>query len=200
MRLFAPFLLFTAATICSAQSTSLNLSPPTNGSSSVRVFPAPRTGDLEVYKHRPGFGVNPVDQNQMGCPVVLTSASIKTKARYMPVDTTGPDANSPSLDLQFRNMSGKGILWVTIMAQLKFKRSNYDLDSTTFDLYQTLPGTSVTDQKSEQARVVPLRVPAFGVGSVTLQRVTYKDGTVWTADGSNTCKVSPTGAERVIAK
>jgi hypothetical protein len=202
VKLSACFVLFAAATaFCSGQSTQLNLNPPLNSTPGVRVFPAPRSMNLESQQRQIILGPgNPAEISQRGCPVVLTDVSLQAKARYMPVDAASPNADSPSLALEFRNMSGKAILSVAIEAQLKFKRSIYDLDSTPFNLYLTLPGTAITKEANQQERLIPLRVPASGIAGVTLQRVMYTDGSVWVAEADNSCRMGPTSAERIVAR
>ncbi|HEV2272571.1 MAG TPA: hypothetical protein VGR96_00320, partial [Acidobacteriaceae bacterium] len=93
--------------------------------------------------------------NQTGCPVVLTGASVATKARYMPVNRYAP-SETPGLDLRFRNMSGKAIRSATIRVQVRYKQSVYDLDSTTRNLFLTVAGTGITDGERELSRLIPL--------------------------------------------
>lgn len=198
MKLSSCSLLFAAAALCSAQSIQLNPNPAISGTAPVRT-PGPLSS-MDLEQSRPMIMPLDPEGSQAGCPVVLTNVSLETKARYMPVDTPGAKSDSPSLDLEFQNKSGKEILSVAFEARLKLKRSIYDLDSTNYDVFLTLPGTAITDQMREQTRVVPLRVPAFAVGTIVLHQVTYSDGTVWAAADHNVCEKGPEDSQRVIAK
>jgi hypothetical protein len=129
------------------------------------------------------------------CPVVLLSAVIATPARYLPVDDATREANSGSLNLKFKNMSDKKIEAAALKVEVKVKRSIYDLDSLTLTLHLELSGIDVASD--ELSRAIPLRVPAFGLGQVVLQQVTYADGSTWSPMTENACRLSGPSAVQV---
>lgn len=136
-------------------------------------------GDLNVL---PGPG------SQNGCPVAFTNVALKRDARYMPVkQDTAADS---SLAFTYKNQSGKPIQSLTVHVELKVKPSIYDLDATTITRDMTLTGHSEA--------VLPLDLAAYGLGIVTLEKVTYADGKVWTPGARQQCRyLGPASAERI---
>ncbi len=174
-------LLAVGSAACLAQSQKQN-SLPVAPAITLRAAPdqnASSLGDADLDFTRNAW-------NQTGCPVVLTGASVATKARYMPVNRYAP-SETPGLDLRFRNMSGKAIRSAAIRVQVRYKQSIYDLDSTTRNLFLTVAGTGITDGERELSRLIPLRSEVFGLGLVELKRVNYADGSVWKAEARNSC-------------
>jgi len=139
---------------------------------------------------------------QTGCPLYLESASVAPEAGYLPV--TAQNRQDGALDLHFRNQSGKAIASAAITARVNVKTNVYALDAHPLELHLTLPGTEDLDKALDQMEhiVLPQHVYLFGVARVTLDQVTYADGSVWTAPANqNVCRTSgPLGAERVEAK
>jgi hypothetical protein len=125
---------------------------------------------------------------QIGCPVAFTDVSLQRKARFMPVKDATADN---SLAFKYKNLSGKQIESIEIRVELQVKRSIYDLDATTITRYTTLTGTSED--------IFPLKsLIMYGLGSVTLEQVTYVGGDVWTPDANNNCRyTNPNTTEKI---
>lgn len=140
--------------------------------------------------------VNPADDfrvlsesnSQNGCPVAFTDVALKRDARYMPVkQDTAADS---SLSFTYKNQSGKLIQSITVRVELKVKPSVYDLDATTMTRDMTLTGNSEA--------ALPLDLAAYGLGIVTLEKVTYADGKVWTPAVKQQCRYTgPASADRI---
>jgi len=133
----------------------------------------------------------PLQGSQVGCPVELTSASILPKGRLLPVKNSG--SGYGDLQLGFRNVSGKQIRSISVVAELKIKRSVYDLDSTTVDVKFALPGLFSSDKDSTISRTMALTVGAFGFDRVRLEQVEYADGTTWSVNRLVSCSVANQG-------
>jgi len=141
-------------------------------------------------------------QNQAGCPVVLTSARLNWPASYLPV-TSAERVTEPNLALGFQNSSGKAIRSVTITARFLGKQNIYQLDANSFDLRLAFSGVDAADRVAEQLREIrlPQKMHAYGVTRVSLEQVTFADGSFWTAMGRGNCSLNVKGsAERVEAK
>jgi len=139
--------------------------------------------------------------NQAGCPLYLESASVAPHAGYLPVGSRGSDGGA--LHLHFRNESGKAIASASITVQLKSKRSIYDLDASVFTMPLTVSGVDVADKAAEQMRSfgLPDKMYLYGAARVTLDQVTFADGSTWTASPSdNTCHTGPLMGIEQIAK
>jgi hypothetical protein len=138
---------------------------------------------------------------QAGCPLYLTSARLNWPASYLPV-TSAEKVTEPNLALGFRNSSGKAIRSATITARFLGKQSVYQLDADAFDLRLTFSGVDAADKAAEQLREirVPEKMYAFGVTRVSLEQVTFADGTFWVAGmGGGRCSLNVQGsAERVV--
>lgn len=139
--------------------------------------------------------------DQSGCPLALTSANLTSiHAGYLPVGGKSDEAGS--LDLHFRNQSGKEISSVSVTAHLRVKTSVYALDATPVDVRLSFSGTDDVNSKAEQLTQLP--VPGhfwiFGVARVSLDQVTFADGSVWSAPRSNPCRANGPGSLRIDAK
>lgn len=140
--------------------------------------------------------------SQAGCPVVLTSARLNWPASYLPV-TTAEKVTEPNLALNFTNSSGKAIRSVGISARFLGKQNIYQLDASGFDLHLTFSGVDAADKAAEQLREIrlPDKMHAYGVTRISLEQVTFGDGTFWTAFGHSNCSLNVRGTtERVEAK
>jgi len=129
--------------------------------------------------------------SQANCPVVLTSAWIKP---YLMLLKTGDDSRGGSIDLEFRNTSGKEIRSMELSAQILVKKSVYDLGYLPPIYVQlTAYGTSSLDKTSAQLRhlTLPDGIHAALVRGVTLEQVTFSDGSVWTPANNEYCGVGP---------
>lgn len=127
---------------------------------------------------------------QVGCPLVLTSASVAPEAGYLPVVSPQP-GHDGALDLHFRNSSGKAITSATISAHLRVKTNIYALDASRVDVTLTFSGTKELDREADQLTHIPLPDHAylFGVAQVSLDQVWFADGTTWNAPGAGSCAV-----------
>ena len=139
-------------------------------------------------------------QSQAGCPVVLTSARLNWPASYLPV-TSAEKVTAPNLALGFRNASGKEIRAVSLNAYFVAKRHIYELDATTFKLQLTF-SAGAADEAAEQLREIrlPEKMHAYGVTRVSLEQVTFGDGTFWMAMGRNNCSLDAQGSVERVAK
>lgn len=131
----------------------------------------------------------PPPSNQQGCPVAFTDVSLQRQARFMPVKQDAAPDNS--LAFKYKNQSGKLIESIEIRVELTVKRSIYDLDATTITRYVTLTGTSED--------FLPLKsLLMYGIGSVTLEQVTYVGGDVWTPGTTKNCRyTNPNTSEKI---
>jgi hypothetical protein len=136
--------------------------------------------------------------NQAGCPLYLESASVAPKAGYLPV--TAQNRHDGALDLHFRNQSGKPIASASVTARVNVKTNIYALDAHPLELRLTLSGIQDLDKTLDQIQhiVLPRHVYLFGVAQVTLDQVTFADGSVWTASPrNNVCRTGPENAEQI---
>jgi hypothetical protein len=188
MRLVVSALLLAAASAGIAQAQKQAVPAP--GSEL-----APGTMTLELQ------AVGPMPQSQAGCPVVLTSAHLNWPASYLPV-TAAEKVTEPNLALGFQNSSGKAIRSVAITARFLAKQSVYQLDARGFDLHLTFSGVDAADKAAEQLREIrlPEKMYAYGVTRVSLEQVTFGDGTFWMAMGRNNCSLNVTGTAERVAK
>lgn len=136
--------------------------------------------------------------NQTGCPLYMQSASVASSAGYLPV--TASQAQNGVLDLHFRNQSGKAITSASVTARVSVKTNIYALDAHTVELRLSFGGTQTVDRDEPQQIQIGLPPHAylFGVARVTLDQVTYADGTTWTAPASsNTCRTVAGSVDRI---
>jgi hypothetical protein len=138
---------------------------------------------------------------QAGCPVVLTSARLNWPASYLPVTSAGK-VTEPNLALGFQNSSGRAIRSVSIVARFLGKQSIYQLDANSFDLRLAFSGVDAADKAAEQLREIrlPRKMYAYGVTRVSLEQVTFADGSFWTAMGRSNCSLNVKGNTERVAK
>lgn len=186
VKLFVSALLLAAASAGFAQ----NQAAPAPGS---ELAPGIVTLDLQATPMAP--------ENQAGCPVVMTSAHLNWPASYLPV-TAAEKVTQPNLALNFRNSSGKPIRSVTITARFLGKQSVYQMDASAFDLHLTFSGVDAADKAAEQLREIrlPEKMYAYGVTRVSLEQVTFGDGTFWMAMGRSNCSLNLNGNTERVAK
>jgi hypothetical protein len=191
MRLFVSALvvLATSAAASVGIAQTQRQAVPAPGS---ELAPGMMTLDLQAMPMLP--------QSQAGCPVVLTSARLNWPASYLPV-TSAEKVTEPNLALGFRNTSGKEIRAVSLNAYFVAKRSIYELDATTFKVQLTF-SAGAADEAAEQLREIhlPEKMHAYGVTRVSLEQVTFGDGTFWMAMGRNNCSLNVTGTTERVAK
>lgn len=184
--------LFVSASLLVAASAGFaqNQGAPAPG---LEMAPGIQTLDLQATPMMP--------ESQAGCPVVMTSAHLNWPASYLPV-TAAEKVTQPNLALNFRNSSGKPIRSVTITARFLGKQSIYQLDASAFDLHLTFSGVDAADKAAEQLREIrlPAKMYAYGVTRVSLEQVTFGDGTFWMAMGRNNCSLNVRGSSERIAK
>jgi hypothetical protein len=140
-------------------------------------------------------------KNQTGCPLYLKSASVAPAAGLLPVGSR--NSGDGALNLQFRNQSGKAIRSASITAHLKIKTNVYALDARPLEVQLSFSGTSDLDKEADQLTriTLPGHGYLFGVATVTLDQVTFADGSFWIADrGANSCSVGGAGTQRVLAQ
>jgi hypothetical protein len=130
--------------------------------------------------------------DQSNCPVRFTDIALKTKGRMMLVRSgDAPDGN---LALQYQNHSGKTIQSIAINVDLKLKQDMYALDTTSYRLDMVLTGKGL-----EETLPLNVRGYVYGVNHVTLERVSYTDGTIWSASTQNVCRFeNPASSEKIV--
>lgn len=137
-------------------------------------------------------------RTQSGCPLYLSAASVAGPAGYLPVDERRPDDGR--LTLHFRNQSGKAIRSASLTATVKVKTNIYDLDAHPIVLQLSFSGTGDVDRDLNQLTQItlPRHYYVFGLATVTLDRVTYADGTGWSAPPQNNyCRVNSQASEKI---
>jgi hypothetical protein len=144
----------------------------------------------EAFKYVPP-GMPSELNPQAGCPVIFTDVALKTNAHFMRVRQGAPPDRS--VDFQYKNQSGKLIAAISVRADLKVKKSVYDLDTTTVTLNMALSGTGAEE-------ILPLTMLAYGLDRVTLEQVSYIDGTIWTADTKRACSYQSPSSSLMIGK
>lgn len=129
--------------------------------------------------------------NQADCPVVLTSAMLTPY--LMLLHTSGDAANNGGLDLEFRNASGKGIRSMEFSAEILVKKSIYDLNSLRVHLHLTADGTASMDKAFAQFRhlSLPQQIHPTMVERITVEQVTFADGSIWTSRTDSYCGFAP---------
>lgn len=134
---------------------------------------------------------------QPGCPLFMNAASVAAPAGYLPVDQSRPQEGT--LTLRFWNMSGKRIRSASITAKVKVKTNIYALDAHPIALQLTVSDTDDVDLHINQVRQIALpgNYYLFGMAQVSLDRVTYADGTSWTASQHNYCRLNSQSSEQI---
>lgn len=192
-------LLLAAASTCMAQ--SLAISPQAAASTG----PNPQVGIVDseaVSRAATAFAeaaankelqkVKVMDHvNQTNCPVVLTSAWMTPHLMLL---NTAREPTGNGIDLEFNNVSGKEIRLMELSAQLLVKKSIYDLGYLPpIHLHLTAYGTRSLDQTFAQLRHLPLPdgIHAGLLQAVTLEQVTFADGSLWTPKSNDYCGIGP---------
>jgi hypothetical protein len=134
--------------------------------------------------------------NQANCPVVLTGAGLTPYVMLLNTssDVGSDSANRPGLELEFRNVSGREIRSMEFSARILVKRSIYDLDYLpAIHLYLTAYGTRSVDATFAQLRhlSLPQGIRPSLVEGITLEQVTFGDGSVWTPKNDDYCAFNP---------
>jgi hypothetical protein len=178
--------------------SALLLAASTAAFAQVQAVPAP--SDAARIQSLDLMAVPP-SPDQSGCPVVLTQAHLNWPATFMPV-TAAEKVTQPNLALGFQNPSGKAIGSVSITARFMGKASKYQLDASAFDLHLTFSGSDSADKTAEQLREIrlPEKMYAYGVTRVSLDGVTFADGSFWTAIGHSNCALNVQGSAERIAR
>ena len=138
---------------------------------------------------------------QTGCPLYLSTASVAAPAGYLPVGQRRPDDGT--LTLHFRNQSGKAIRSASITAAVKVKTNIYDLDAHPVPLHLTFSSSGDADRDLDQLTQIelPPHYYVFGLAQVSLDRVTYTDGTSWAnPKPGNYCSTNGQGVRQIEAK
>lgn len=135
------------------------------------------------------------------CPLFVTSATVAATAGYLPVAQRRPDDGT--LSLHFRNQSGKTIRSASISATVKVKTNIYDLDAHPVPLHLTFSSSGDADRDLDQLTQIelPPHYYVFGLAQVSLDRVTYTDGTNWSnPKPGNYCTTNWQGIRQIEAK
>lgn len=140
-------------------------------------------------------------RTQMGCPLYLNAASVAAPAGYLPVSQRRPDDGT--LSLHFRNQSGKAIRSASVTATVKVKTNIYALDA--HPIMMQLRFSDIDDVgrnlPQQELIVLPRHYYIFGLAQVSLDRVTFADGTTWAAPQQNNyCRTHSEGLNRIEAK
>ncbi len=202
MKLSTFLLLFAAASTAIAQSTAssqANLSPGQIGvagdassaatATVITLAGSSTTKDLKAAGDRVA---------QAGCPVVLTSAWLTPYLMLLRDGAAKPD-DSGGIDLHFRNASGKAIRSMELDAVFLAKRTIYDLNGVKITLHLTATGTESIDNTFEHLRHLPLpaKTNPVLVDRMTLEQVTFADGSVWTSKDDGFCGIEPNSVEQI---
>lgn len=206
MKLFVSALLLAAATAGFAQNQGAGAAASQGSVTGIQpgVLASPQTMERLWMQSQADVGqalLNLSPSSQAGCPMVLTSAHLNWPASYLPV-TSADKVTEPNLALGFQNSSGKAIRSATITARFLGKQSIYQLDANAFDLQLTFSGVDAADKAAEQLREIrlPEKMYAYGVTRVTLEQVTFADGTFWMAAGRSSCSLNVKGNAERVAK
>jgi len=137
---------------------------------------------------------------QTGCPVVLTSARLNWPASYLP--TSAEKVTEPNLALGFTIPSVQAVRSVVIKARLLAKSDVYQLDANAFDLRLTFSAPDEANETADQLRELrlPADLHAYGVTRVSLERVTFTNGDVWSSGQNSHCSLDVQGSAERVAK
>lgn len=140
---------------------------------------------------RPGMQPSRISSPQQDCPVRFTKVSLRNQAHIMLIRPNG--APGGDLAFQYQNQSGKTIQSMIVRVSLKVKRNVYALDTTDIQLEMMLTGKGL-----EETLPLDAREYVYAVHGLTLERVSYADGSIWTASAQNTCRYEgAAGAEEI---
>ena len=201
MKLSYLVLLFAVAATCIAQETVKPPDPTHNTATNSQgvIVPEQEWPDLRnLSKQQLEQKLQEMSdrENQAGCPVLLTSAQIAPYLMLLRNSTGFADASQPrdpNLDLNFRNASGKAIRSIQFDAEFLTKKSIYDLQAAKIDLHLTTNGTTSLDKTLDHLRHLPLaqRPHPIALDKLTLEQVTFADGSIWSPAKDNHCGYSP---------
>jgi hypothetical protein len=119
-----------------------------------------------------------IEREQAGCPVQIVQASFERPGQLM-LTAQSNSLDGPSLNLNYRNASGKDIDSVTLTGWLKIKENPYQLDYTTHPFTLELSKKSLLGKDVEANQALRLASNAFGFDKIELSQVIYADGTTW---------------------
>lgn len=128
------------------------------------------------------------------CPLYVSAASVASPPGYLPVNQRTPEDGT--LTLHFRNQSGKAIRSASITATVKVKTNIYALDAHAIALRLSFSVTDDLDRSLDQLTQIalPRHYYLFGLAQVSLDRVTFADGTKWTNPKQDTyCRTNGQG-------
>jgi hypothetical protein len=129
------------------------------------------------------------------CPVQLTSADPVTDAHVLWAAGDRGKVQG-GFWLKFRNQSNRPIASMQVRGELKVKKDKYQLDAETRELILDIDWPVTADPK-ERITEVPLPFFLYGITYVELEKITYQDGTVWTA-GSAKCGIDGPSGSKLI--
>lgn len=126
-------------------------------------------------------------ESTAACEVNVVHASFDRPGGMMRISSQEADAvardhasKAPSITVQLHSSSGKPVQSISVTARIKVKNSIYQLDSFTRDFPLTFIST-----ESEQR--LQLAQSALGLVSLTIDQVTYNDGTTWRPEHRAAC-------------
>jgi len=193
---YSGLLLLAAVSTCVAQSNTVSnqatpsLNPnPTAGIAGEEAMSRAANVAVAPANKEPGKMMDRM--NQANCPVVLTSAGLTPY--MMLLRTSGDAANNGGLDLELRNASGKEVRAMKVSAELFVKKSIYDLDSQRVQLHLTANGTVNMDKTLAQFLhlSLPQQILPTMVEKLTVEEVTFADGSIWTPATDSYCGLVP---------
>ena len=183
------FVLFLAASAALAQSdtTSPQTTKPAANAPKITVGP----GEVTFENLSPEDAQTKLQGMlnrvyQVGCPVQLTSAQLTPYLMLLQSSTDTPPSQG-GVDLQFRNASGKKIRSMEFDVEFLARKSIYDLKTAKIDLHLTANGTHSFDDTFDHLRHLPLpqRTYPVSLNTITLEQVTFDDGSVWMPSKEN---------------
>ncbi|WP_263359199.1 hypothetical protein [Acidicapsa ligni] len=137
--------------------------------------------------------------NDAGCEEKIVRASFNRPAQLILVAASdrhsAADKRSaavPTLTVHVTNQSTKPVRAVELLARFKVKDSPYQLDST----IRELPLHLSIGEGSQQ---LALAESVLGFESLSIEQVTYADGTTW-KPAQHTCSYHPTPSPSLVAR
>lgn len=190
-------LLLAGASMCAAQSRPV----PPSQTPNVAIVDDQAIGHAEAAM----AAAASIDQlqkmvdrvNQANCPVVLTSAWLTPHLMLL----NSPSSSSGNgVDLEFRNASGKAIRSMELSATILVKKSKYDLGYLPpVKVRLSASGIQTIDSAFAQLRrlSLPSEMHPALVQGVTLDQVTFEDGSVWSPRNDQYCGLKPDGMRSI---
>ncbi len=130
--------------------------------------------------------------SQAACPVQILQASFERPAQFMLTAHSQVD-DTPTLRLEYQNLSGKDIDSVLLTGWIKVKDNPYQLDSVTHPFQMELSREALLGKNVQATQALKLVSNAIGFDRIELSRVNYADGTAWTPE-RRSCVYSNMGA------